>query len=146
VKTLKIFLLCFIAFLATNTVNAQNSVFKQDETETICGPDQYVPCTNDYVCGELTWQAMYTNHGIIYKLKNGSIRGYANPDGTVFSGNVYEVTEKWCGDYIGTSVTHLLLFRLNGKLIAEVHVSWHQNIDKDGNIKLLFEWSKINCM
>ena len=144
-KTLKIFLLCFIAVFAINTVNAKNSVFKQDETETICGPWQYVPCTGDYMCGELTWQAMYTNHGVIYKLRNGSIKGYTDGWGQFPSGNVYEVSEMYRGDYNGTSNTHLLLFRFNGKLVAEVHATWHQNVDKDGNIKVEFEWVTVNC-
>ena len=119
-KTLKIFLLCFIAVFTLNTVNAQNRVVKAPDPFLVQGPDQFVPCTGDYLYGLLTFEAMYMKNNIIYKLKNGSIQGYKEPDGNGALGNLYEVSEINPG--FEFHMANRLLFRLNGKLIAVFHI------------------------
>ena len=141
-KTLKIILLCFIAALAVNTVKAQNSVIKEDIPVSFCGPDQYIPCTGDYMCGTVTAHLITTNNNSILRFKNEVVAGYKDPEGQEPSGNYYEITEVYPG--INSMENHLL-FRVNGKLIAEAFIHWHMTTNANGDITAVIDKGVINC-
>jgi hypothetical protein len=144
-KTLKFVLLCFIVVFAIGTVKAQNSVIKEDVVLFICGESQKVPCTGDYICGSATFQFMFMKKNWIIKGKDSDspMIGYHNPDGTDPSGNVYEISQVSPG--LNNYVNHVL-YRLNGKLVAELQVVWRITTNANGDVTAVVDKFMVNCM
>jgi hypothetical protein len=140
-KTLKIFLLCFIAVFAINTVNAQNRVIKEEITEALY-PPQFLSCTGEYYAGDITFELMQMSHNLIIKFKRAAVLGYKDAAGTIPSGNVYEISEINPGLSFSENI---VIWRLNGKVVAEYHFSWHITYNANGDITQEHTLEKTNC-
>jgi hypothetical protein len=129
-KTQKIFIvLCFIAAFAVIPVKAQNNVDKQVVTVNLGG--YYLECTGDYLYGDLTGEYFFMSHNWIAKAKKTMVTGYLDPDGTILSGNVYEFSQNG----VGLNFEELSgIFRLNGKVVAVVHISYHTTTNANGDV------------
>jgi hypothetical protein len=140
-KTLKFFIvLCFIATFTVNPIKAQNRVVKTEFTLNVDG--MTFPCLDDYLGGDIVFESMNMSHNWIMKLKKATILGYLDAGGTIPSGNVYEVSQVAPG--LSFSEWNLQ-FRLNGKLIAEIHMSWHMTINANGDITAVIDNTVANC-
>ena len=129
-KTLRIFIiLCFFAAFAVNNVNAQPSVIKSEVTvSTGLG---YFPCTGDYLSGDITFKIMQMSHNFLVFTEALELKGYKDEAMTELSGNTYELQ----GIEPGLAFSeHTIIIKMNGKLVAAAHFSYHITTNADGDI------------
>jgi hypothetical protein len=134
-KTLKLFIgLCFITAFTIYTVKAQNPVKKVEYTANLDG--QYYICLNEYLGGDIVFESMEMSHNYIVKLKKGTILGYKDAEGTIPSGNVYEVSQVApCWPFVENTI----LISLNGKLVSVCRYSIHTTINANGDITVAID-------
>jgi hypothetical protein len=113
-KTLTIFIvLCFFTAFVSNTSNGQSRVTKNIiAAQTFY---QYIPCTGDYLKGEISATEWDMAHHFVYRIRNASWPGYKDEACTIPSGNVYELSQTMTGWDNGENTA---TFKLDGKNIA----------------------------
>jgi hypothetical protein len=140
-KTLKFFIfLSLISAYTVNPANAQNRVVKTEFTARVNG--ETFPYLDDYLGGDIVFKSMEMSHNWVVKLKKATILGYLDVDGTIPSGNVYEVTQVTPGLSFLEANLH---FRLNGKLIGVLQFSWHMTTNAKGDITAVVDKVVANC-
>ena len=127
-KTKTFFLLCLFLGIGLTQLNAQseNSVQKFDWFGNLGGV--YLPCTGEYLWGDLAFENMVSSHNIIVKLRNATVIAV---DEFGNQTNTYEFSQTYPGLYFGENTGTV---RLNGKVIAEFHVSYHTTTNANGDI------------
>jgi len=129
-KTFKILLLLCIAVFAVNTMKAQSPAIKGVVTQNLGG--FYLPCTGDYLWGDVTIEFVQTQKNGIYKLRNATVLGYLDEAGTKPSGNVYESSQTFPG--WGDFLVNTAQFRLNGKLVAVFKFQMMTTVNANGDV------------
>lgn len=128
-KTFKILLLLCIAVFAINTMKAQSPAIKGVVTQNIGGI--YLPCTGDYLWGDVTIEFVQTQKNGIWKLRNATVVGYLDAAGHIPSGNVYEYSQTFPGwDFLVNTAQ----FRLNGKLVAVFKFQMMTTVNANGDV------------
>lgn len=139
-KTLKIFMLCMVAACAISSARAQNPVIKEDLTFNVNG--QYYDCLGEYIGGDIVFELMYMSHNVVGKLKKGTILGYSDANGAFPSGNIYEVSQVINGAEFNENA---LQFRLNGKIVLIMHVSYRVITNANGDVTATIDKTMTNC-
>jgi len=139
-KTLKIILVCFITSLAVTTATAQNAVVKTEFTGSVNG--QYYDCLGEYIGGDLTFDVMLMSHNFIGKFKKGTVLGYLDANGQFPSGKEYEVSQVLTGSDFNQNI---LLFRLNGKIVLEMHMTFRIITNANGDVTATIDKTIANC-
>jgi hypothetical protein len=131
-KTLRLLLLLsFIAVFAMNTAQAQPPVIKgliEYDMST-----QYFPCADEYFIGTVTVEYKIMPHLYMEKPFKIQLIGAT-------TGNVYELTQNYRGTFYlpfnGREITDgsTATIRLNGKLIAVLHWTYHLTVNKNGEV------------
>lgn len=138
-KTLRIFIvLCFFAAFAVNNVKAQPPVIKSELT--VWEGPTYFPCTGDYLFGYVTFKSMLMSHNWLVFTEVLEFKGYKDEAMTEPSGNTYELQ----GIEPGLAFAeHTIIIKMNGKLVAAAHFSYHITTNANGDITqehLVWRW------
>ncbi len=129
-KTIKHLLLLSIAVLAVNAIQAGSPVVKEVVTQNMGG--FYLPCTGDYLWGDVTIEIIQTQKNGIWKMRNCTVYGYLDAAGTIPSGNVYESSQTFPGWDLFLENT--AQFRLNGKLVAVFKFHMMTTVNANGDV------------
>ena len=144
-KTLKLFVIVFfIAAFTANNVNAQKGVVKWEMTSPVTG---LFPCTGDYLFGEVTYVEFNTANGDgwVEKVKNATIMGYKDENLTIPSGHVYELSQVDTGKNDWKSAELTSNFKMDGKIVALIHMVFHTTINANGTVTVDFVKSSFEC-
>jgi hypothetical protein len=146
-KTIKmLILLCFIASFAVNNVNAQNGVFKTEETYSICNPLNPPLCsTGDYLCGNVTYEEFYTKQGWVEKVRDGILKGYTDATFSTWTGRDYVLSQVDAGQNNRLQGELTATVRFEGKVVAIQHLSFHRTINANGTITVDFFKFWFDC-
>ena len=138
-KTLKnLIFLFFISLFAANNVKAQNGVIKEEIVIEM--PAQYLECTGDWVWGDILVENMFMPNNYVFKVKNSNVKGYTDESHLIETGNVYELSQTVPGL---TFMENTGTFKLDGKVIAVFHFSFHTTVNANGDVivdKSIFDW------
>jgi hypothetical protein len=139
-KTKTFLFLCMFAVLNISTAMAQNKVSKFERVLTLNG--SYLECTGDYLFGSYVVENWISSNNWVAKVRDAVLTGYKDPEGTIPSGNVYELelTSPGWNNFVETG--H---FRVNGKLIVQYQVHYHQTINANGETTVEFFNIEFNC-
>jgi hypothetical protein len=139
-KTKTFLFLCMLAVLSISTARAQNRVTKYERVLTLNG--SYLECTGDYLFGSYVVENWLSSNNWVVKIRDASLTGYKDPEGTIPSGNVYELEGTSPGLFNYVETDH---FRVNGKLVVVVQVHFHQTINANGETTAEFFNIEFNC-
>jgi hypothetical protein len=128
-KTYRVFiLLCIIALLTGNVVQAQPPVVKYDVIMNMNG--QRI-CTEDYLWGDVVVENMLMSHNWVAKVRKAMVPGYLDAGGTILSGNVYELSQTVPGlPWIENTGT----IKLDGKNIGNFKYSYYITTNANGEV------------
>jgi len=129
-KTFRLILLLSIAAFTLSTMQAASPAVKEVITANVGG--FYLPCTGDYLWGEVTIEIIQAQKNGIWKMRNATVLGYLDQAGTIPSGNVYETSQTFPGmDFFMENTAQ---FRLNGKVVAIFKFQMMSPVNANGEI------------
>jgi hypothetical protein len=139
-KTKTFLFLFMLAVLSISTAAAQNKVSKYERVITLNG--SYFECTGDYLYGSYVVENWLSANNWLIKIRDAVLTGYKDPEGTIPSGNVYELegTSPGLNNYVETG--H---FKVNGEPVAQYQVHFHQTINANGETTVEFFNITFNC-
>jgi hypothetical protein len=126
--------------ISANSIKAQNGVIKVEVTENIGG--YILPCTGEYLWGDVDILFLYTKNNWIALIKNANVYGYKDAAGTEPTGNVYELSQTVPGL---TFMENTGTFKLNGKVIAVFHFDYHITINANGVVTQEHSTFRTDC-
>jgi hypothetical protein len=126
----------------SNNLNAQDprSVIKIDVTTNLGG--QYLPCTGDYLWGDVSGELMIMWN--IYKVQFKKVVVIGTDAYGVPTGNVYELSQNWIS-MIGNDLENTATLKLNGQVVAVFHMSYHTTTNANGEIVVDKSELWFNC-
>lgn len=139
-RTLKIFaILCIIAGFTSNNVNGQPV-----RREYSVRMGVFIPCLNESLSGVVVTQQTVWDNKVQLKLDDGILIG-------TISRLEYSVTqlinhEMWYDQSaVNDTFTRTLMVRLDGKLVAKIHMTMHYTINANGEETVDFLKNDVDC-
>jgi hypothetical protein len=137
-KTKIFIMICLFVPFAANNVMAQNKVEKFETIVNMGG--QVLPCTGDYLWGDVILENMVMSHNWIAKVRDATYKGYLDEAGTIESGRVYELLQTAPGlSFIESTA----VMKVEGRVIAVMHLTYHTTTNANGDVvvdKYVIKW------
>jgi len=130
-KTKAFVFLCLFLGIGLTRLSAQLKVVKTVDVQNVC--NFYIPCTGDYLCGDMTVEIFQMANNSIYKLKKMTSLGYIDEACTIPSGRVYESSQTFTGL---DNMENTAIFRCNGKNIGTFKFMMRTNTNANGEVKV----------
>jgi hypothetical protein len=148
-KTLKIFgILLIMGVFGLSTVHAQKKVTKIEHMAT---PYGYLECTGEFITGSGMIEDIFSPHNWLTLTRKLEVKGYLDPECTIESGNVYEISQVIPGSLTFDWEGHdgwfesTGKFTLDGKIVANFHEKLHMSTNANGDVTVDFWEFKIDC-
>lgn len=130
-KTKLILFLCLFMGIGMTQLSAQMKVLKTVEVQNAC--NFYIPCTGDYICGDMTIEIYKMANNSIYRFKKMESLGYTDEACTIPSGRVYDSSQTFTGL---DNMENTAIFRCDGKNIGTFKFMWRTNANANGEVKV----------
>lgn len=136
-KTKALILFCLIAISAVFAVNVQAQAIK-GEYQWIVGVDEpplYLPCTGDNLTGTITVEYTFMQNNMLFKVKKGTLTG--SPSGKVYTA--------WSISPGMNNFVAMYSWKCEGKLVATDQIHYHQTINANGEVTVMFFRENLTC-
>ena len=143
-KTLRsLFLICLIAALSISMANAQSP--KVTGGGTYFQKPYYLPCFDELVSGVLNYEYMLVNSKLQEKIW-GSLLGETTGNEYTLSQVFNDNWHPWAPGQVGIyTSTVSLKFRLDGKLVFILHLTYHHTVNSDGEFVVVHNGGFADC-
>lgn len=130
-KTKAFLFLCLFLGIGLTQLSAQMKVLKTTEVQNAC--NFYIPCTGDYICGDITIEIYQMANNSVYRFKKMESLGYTDEACTIPSGKVYQSSETFIGL---ENMENTAIFRCDGKNIGTFKFMMRTNTNANGEVKV----------